>query len=79
MSGWTTKAGVHSLGHNMADGIFVQGSCAWCGLTTIDFCDACGLFVCRQCDRKAHWPAVGIFPDVGFVSGPDRRVPVRRR
>ena len=79
MNSWTTKAAVHSLGHNMIDGLFVQGSCAYCGLTTIDSCPACGVFVCRQCDRAKHWPAVGIFPEVGFVLGDDLRLPRFRR
>jgi hypothetical protein len=65
---WPAKAAVHSLVHNMADGLFVRGACAYCGLTTVDFCPECGVFVCRQCDTTKHWPAVGILPTVGFVS-----------
>jgi hypothetical protein len=79
MGGWTTKAGLHSLGHNMIDGLFARGPCAYCGLDTIDFCPACGVFVCRQCDTAEHWPAVGIIPEVGFVLGDDIRWPRRRR
>jgi hypothetical protein len=76
---WTTKAGAHSLGHNMIDGAFERGPCAYCGLTTIDFCDACGAFVCRGCDTLRHWPDVGIIPEVGFVLEGDVRWPRRRR
>jgi len=68
MSMWPAKAAVHSLGHNMIDGLFVRGACAYCGLTTVDFCPACGVFVCRRCDTPKHWPAVGIFPDIGFIA-----------
>jgi hypothetical protein len=64
---WTQKAMVHSLEHRMEEGLFVSGLCSYCGLTTIDFCPACGIFVCRQCDVREHWPAVGIVPDVGFA------------
>ncbi len=44
------------------------GACAYCGLTTVDFCRTCGVYVCRKCDTPKHWPAVGIFPDFGFIS-----------
>jgi len=51
----------------MIGGAFVKGPCAYCGLDTIDFCSECGAFVCRRCDTRRHWPAVGIVPDIGFV------------
>jgi hypothetical protein len=52
----------------MDDGVFVTGACGYCGLDTIDFCPECGIFVCRGCERREHWPAVGIVPDVGFAA-----------
>jgi len=64
---WPQLAALHSLRHRMDGGLFLTGQCSYCGLDTIDFCPECGLFVCRQCDRREHWPAVGIVPDVGFV------------
>jgi hypothetical protein len=60
----------------MSDGLFVQGQCAYCGLTTIDFCPECQVYVCRRCDTPRHWPDVGIAVDVGFApvySGLGRR------
>jgi hypothetical protein len=63
---WQSTAAAHSLRHRMDGGLFVTGTCAYCGLSTIDFCPECGIFVCRRCDTREHWPAVGIFPDVGF-------------
>lgn len=63
---WSEKAALHSLQHRMDDGLFVTGLCTYCGLSTIDFCPECGLFVCRRCDVREHWPAVGIRPPVGF-------------
>jgi hypothetical protein len=74
---WNTMAALHSLGHNMVDGLFVKGPCAYCGLPTIDFCPTCGVFVCRLCDTPKHWPDVGIVPDIGFVSV-DARARFRR-
>ncbi len=68
MDYWHSRAALHSLGHNMSDGLFVEGLCAYCGLTTIDFCPECGVFVCRRCDTAKHWLAVGIVPDVGFTN-----------
>jgi len=62
---WLQRALLHTLRHNMSDGLFVEGRCAYCGLSTIDFCPECGVFVCRRCDTPKHWPAVGIYPDVG--------------
>jgi hypothetical protein len=59
-------ARLHALGHRMADGLFIRDRCAYCGLTTVDFCAECGIFVCRKCDVLEHWPAVGIVPDVGL-------------
>jgi hypothetical protein len=80
---WTPRAAAHSLRHRLEEGAFITGRCAYCGLDTIDFCPECNLFVCRRCDRKEHWPAVGIFPDVGFVVaeyfGGGRRGGGRRR
>jgi hypothetical protein len=67
MHDWHRGALLHSLRHNMMDGLFVEGQCAYCGLTTIDFCPECGIFVCRRCDTPKHWPAVGIIPDNGFA------------
>jgi hypothetical protein len=58
-------AAKHSLRYEMSNGLFVEGQCAYCGLTTIDFCPECGIYVCRQCDTPRHWPAVGVIPDVG--------------
>ncbi len=72
MGNWTRQAAVHSLTHRMDDGLFVTGLCAYCGLTTIDYCPACGIFVCRQCDVREHWPAAGILPTVGFAVEPYR-------
>jgi hypothetical protein len=69
---WTEKAAVHTLGHRMDEGVFINGPCAYCGLDTIDFCPECGTFVCRRCDVREHWPAVGIIPDVGFAVEPFR-------
>ena len=71
---WTDKAARHSLRHRMEDGLFVTGLCTYCGLDTIDFCPECGAFVCRRCDVREHWPAVGIVPDVGLR----RPLPLRR-
>lgn len=76
---WNNSALVHSLRHNMVDGFFETGLCAYCGLSTIDFCPACGVFVCRRCDTPKHWPAVGIYPDSGFVAEGNRRWPPHRR
>jgi hypothetical protein len=76
MNAWHELAALHSPRHRMSDGLFVEGPCAYCGLTTIDFCPECGIFVCRRCDTPRHWPAVGIFPDIGFTivySGHERR------
>jgi hypothetical protein len=56
----------HALGHRMLNGVFDRGACAYCGVLTLDFCPECGVFVCRGCDTSRHWPAVGIFPHVGF-------------
>ncbi len=76
MNDWHSQAALHTLRHQLDEGQFVTGVCAYCGLDTIDFCPECGLFVCRRCDTLEHWPAVGIFPDVGFVGprfgGPGR-------
>jgi hypothetical protein len=72
---WTHKAAAHSLHHKMEGGLFVTGGCAYCGIDTIDFCPECGVFVCRGCDVREHWPAVGIVPEFGFVAesfGPRR-------
>jgi len=75
MSFWTARAMLHSLEHRMVDGLFVTGLCTYCGLSTIDFCPECGVPVCRLCDVNKHWPAVGVFPTVGF-RGPV--VPIKR-
>jgi hypothetical protein len=66
----TALAARHSLRYRMDGGLFVTGPCAYCGLDTIDFCPECGIFVCRQCDLRAHWPAVGLATDVLFPVGP---------
>jgi hypothetical protein len=63
---WTEKARLHSLQHRMADGLFVTGLCTYCGLSTIDLCPECSAFVCRRCDVREHWAAVGIVPASGF-------------
>jgi hypothetical protein len=62
---------MHCLGHKMSEGLSVQGRCGYCGLTTIDFCDECGIYVCRRCDMPRHWPDVGVVIDSGFA--PDYR------
>jgi hypothetical protein len=64
--GWLQMAALHRLGHRMADRLFVRDRCTYCGALTVDFCAQCGVFVCRNCDVREHWPAVGIFPDVGL-------------
>jgi hypothetical protein len=66
-SGWLQKTAIHTLRHRMDGGVFINGPCTYCGLDTIDFCGECGIFVCRRCDTRAHWPAVGIVPEFGFV------------
>ena len=66
MPDWHGAAALHSLRHRLADGFFVRDRCFYCGLSTIDFCPECGVFVCRNCDVPKHWPAVGIFPDIGL-------------
>ena len=72
MTNWLAQAATHALRHNMEEGLFVTGACAYCGLDTIDFCPECNIFVCRRCDTREHWPAVGIVPDFGFGHGPRR-------
>jgi hypothetical protein len=72
MRNFTGTAAIHSLTHRMNDGLFVSGLCTYCGATTIDYCPACGIFVCRQCDTREHWAAVGIVPDFGFAAEPYR-------
>jgi hypothetical protein len=74
---WQEKAALHGLGHRMVDGLFVRDRCAYCGLVTVDFCAECGVFVCRNCDVREHWPAVGIVPDVGFARPVRVRLPLR--
>ena len=37
MGGWTGKVVMHSLRHNMVDGLFVRNPCVYSGLNTVDF------------------------------------------
>jgi hypothetical protein len=75
---FTYKAAAHSLRHRMDDGVFITGPCAYCGIDTIEFCPECSAFVCRGCDVREHWPAVGIVPEFGFVAEPFRPGRFRR-